>query len=166
MTYDMRRLITLVESVLEGIAVDSPDFKQWFGRSKVVDRHGRPLRVYHGTSEQFERFAPGSHFGTTRAANQRVTFLGRDAAYVRPVYLRIENPLRVTDQEASDEATLLNAIIRGRYDEIDINTARRQGVYRALMDHGYDGLVYRNRMEDRGKLSWVIFHSDEVRNAI
>ena len=28
---------------------DSPYFKKWFGKSKVVDENGEPLVVYHGT---------------------------------------------------------------------------------------------------------------------
>lgn len=33
--------------------VDDPRFKRWFGKSKVVDRHGDPLRLYHGTTHDF-----------------------------------------------------------------------------------------------------------------
>lgn len=29
--------------------VHTPQFKAWFGDSKVVDAHGMPLVVYHGT---------------------------------------------------------------------------------------------------------------------
>jgi hypothetical protein len=35
---------------------DSPYFKKWFGKSKVVDENGEPLVVYHGTSDQFTAF--------------------------------------------------------------------------------------------------------------
>ncbi len=37
---------------------DTPAFKRWFGDSKVVDAHGKPLRVYHGTRESFDAFDP------------------------------------------------------------------------------------------------------------
>jgi hypothetical protein len=36
--------------------IDSPYFKKWFGKSKVVDENGEPLVVYHGTSDQFTAF--------------------------------------------------------------------------------------------------------------
>lgn len=36
--------------------VDSPEFKSWFGDSKVVDSNGNPLIVYHGTSSNFDKF--------------------------------------------------------------------------------------------------------------
>jgi hypothetical protein len=34
----------------------TPAFKKWFGKSKVVDANGEPLRVYHGTNQSFESF--------------------------------------------------------------------------------------------------------------
>lgn len=36
---------------------ETPEFKRWFGDSKVVDSEGKPLRVYHGTtSPDFAEF--------------------------------------------------------------------------------------------------------------
>lgn len=38
---------------------DTPAFKKWFGKSKVVDAKGEPLRVYHGTTADFDTFDRG-----------------------------------------------------------------------------------------------------------
>jgi hypothetical protein len=35
---------------------DTPEFKRWFGDSKVIDKDGEPLPVFHGTGEEFEAF--------------------------------------------------------------------------------------------------------------
>ena len=35
---------------------ETPEFKKWFGDSKVVDSKGNPLVVYHGTTFSFEEF--------------------------------------------------------------------------------------------------------------
>lgn len=35
-----------------------PNFKAWFGDSKVVDESGLPLVVYHGTTHDFDEFDP------------------------------------------------------------------------------------------------------------
>ena len=35
---------------------DTPEFKSWFGDSKVVDEKGRPLVVYHTTNQDFTVF--------------------------------------------------------------------------------------------------------------
>jgi hypothetical protein len=34
--------------------IDSPEFKSWFGNSKVVEKDGSPLVVYHGTDNSFD----------------------------------------------------------------------------------------------------------------
>lgn len=36
----------------------NPDFKKWFGKSKVTDTNGKPLVVYHGTTHDFTTFDP------------------------------------------------------------------------------------------------------------
>ena len=41
----------------KGVPVtESPHFKKWFGNSKVVDKDGKPLRAFHGTSKDFFAF--------------------------------------------------------------------------------------------------------------
>jgi len=37
----------------------TPEFKQWFGRSTIVDKDGNPAVVYHGTGKSFDAFDPG-----------------------------------------------------------------------------------------------------------
>lgn len=37
------------------VRTESPEFKAWFGDSKVVDSNGAPLVVYHGTDKAFTR---------------------------------------------------------------------------------------------------------------
>lgn len=38
------------------ITAATPEFRRWFGDSKVVDENGRPLVVYHGTDQEFDAF--------------------------------------------------------------------------------------------------------------
>jgi hypothetical protein len=38
--------------------INSPAFKKWFKDSKVVDKNGDPLVVYHGTDRKFSKFNP------------------------------------------------------------------------------------------------------------
>jgi len=35
----------------------TPAFKKWFGNSKVIDKNGEPLVVYHGTNQNFDTFS-------------------------------------------------------------------------------------------------------------
>ena len=39
-------------------APDTPEFKKWFGKSKVVDVFNRPKVMYHGTARDIEEFKP------------------------------------------------------------------------------------------------------------
>ena len=48
----------------------TPEFKKWFGDSKVVDEDGNPLLMYHGTAREFTEFDPslsGSTYGTEQS---------------------------------------------------------------------------------------------------
>ena len=119
------------------------------------------ISAFHGGEDGIINFHPWTHFGTERAAKQRLKFKKHNGK-LYSVKLNIKNPLKVTDAEASDEASLLNSIVRGKYPDIDPSAARKNGVISACEQAGYDGLVYKNRMEDRGKYSWVIFSPDQV----
>jgi hypothetical protein len=40
----------------------SPEFQNWFGKSQAVDAQGKPLVLYHGTTQQFTRFNKVNQF--------------------------------------------------------------------------------------------------------
>jgi len=90
---------------------ETPEFKRWFGDSKVVDEHGKPLVVYHGTPgsgfSQFRtQFGPSWFTDAPRYADTYSEAVGREggAHGVYPVYLRVERPLRIgrnIEEEAS-----------------------------------------------------------------
>lgn len=44
------------QASMKPVDTDSPQFKRWFGNSKVVDDEGNPLVVYHGGAEDFSVF--------------------------------------------------------------------------------------------------------------
>jgi hypothetical protein len=55
----------------------TPEFRKWFGGSKVVDKQGKPLTVYHAgsfsaTEDGVFDTKNGVHFGTKKAAEQRI----------------------------------------------------------------------------------------------
>lgn len=90
-------------------AVDTPEFRKWFGNSKVVDTNGEPLVVYHGTNKDFDVFSTlagprsqmvgdwdGVHFTNDREQAQSIanSLARREGGTPRVVeaYLRAENP--------------------------------------------------------------------------
>lgn len=50
---------------------ETPEFKSWFGDSKVVDAQGNPLRVFHGTAQTFDSFDPNRRGNATEAPSAR-----------------------------------------------------------------------------------------------
>lgn len=112
MREDIRKMIDTVKSFKQFIneQVSEPNinynFWKWFGSSKVVDKNGNPLIVYHGTPDRdFTEFDPtkpklhrknediGGIYFTT---NQMVAGNYRNDGRIIPVYLKIENPLDIT----------------------------------------------------------------------
>jgi hypothetical protein len=168
----------------------SPAFEQWFGDSKVVDENGDPLVVYHGTSRmgrdgEFDQFFPFAHFGTAEAANERIQdqrerrptdrlarMVGRDPQGIQregeriiPVYLSIQNPLRIVDDASASSMEDMyfqvnKAGVKVRYQA----GATMQELVDALKSRGYDGFVYENKVEDKGSESWVAFDPGQVKS--
>lgn len=56
----------------------SPEFKAWFGDSKVVDEAGSPIVVYHGTNQSFESFSRKRIGKNTSAASSTEFFFTED----------------------------------------------------------------------------------------
>jgi hypothetical protein len=93
------------------LITNNPYFQNWFKGSKVVDENGNPLRVYHGSPHEFQRFntSPkkyehknavnlGAYFtADTYIANDFSDFDGKwSSGRVYPVYLSIKNPINIS----------------------------------------------------------------------
>ncbi len=55
--------ITTQKRIL-GDVVNTPEFKSWFLNSKIVDKNGKPLIVYHGTHRDFTQFQVGAEMAS------------------------------------------------------------------------------------------------------
>ena len=88
--------------------IDTPQFKAWFGDSKVVDADGKPLVVYHGTRTDFTEFKPNERNGgifLTADPGTAATYAGpHDGARTMPVFVRAENPAYVAPDKYSFDA--------------------------------------------------------------
>ena len=101
---DAGKVIPLSERFNEGSddirfrkQTETPEFKRWFGDSKVVDAEGKPLVVYHGTgSTDIESFRPEggrdgewqkalSYFKAAQANNDRYGYMSfRSGTFFSP----------------------------------------------------------------------------------
>jgi len=124
---------------------DSPFFKKWFGDSKVVDEDGKPLVVYHGgTFKKSDIPREGMHFGTEKSAARRIKDKrSKKETEINAVYLSIKNPKWLPDGGWKDWTSF-------------VKTAKQQG---------YDGIVYKNKVEDKGSLSYIAFSPNQVKSA-
>ncbi len=105
----------------------TPEFKKWFGDSKVVDEHGEPLVVYHGSpyTEKLTEFDPkttgegndqlGSGFYFTTNPSTATLYAHKEepdqqnSAGIVPVFLSIQNPIKVSGSNLSDSNAVVNS---------------------------------------------------------
>jgi hypothetical protein len=151
----------------------TPEFRRWFGDSKVVDENGEPLVVYHGGfdalgSEQGElkpgvggRFGAGIYLAPDKSTAE--AYAGPHGSAVTALFVRIEKPLLVYAGGTSTEAALLDALApfssrsRGqmlrelRHDQDRSRTLDRyrspvylDSVERLVREAGFDGIFVTN----------------------
>ncbi len=171
------------------VAVENDNFRAWFADSKVV-RDGAPQLLFHATDKQYITFRPYCHFGTQEAALSRAAAKQIENPRLVPVYLKIERPLRVLDDQAENNALrLLDLPEReGVFDRSEADAVRAAisaqasqwalepdtdefnrkkwligagEVAKAAKGKGYDGLVYRNEVEGADD-SFVPFDTSQI----
>lgn len=159
------------KTAFKPVDTNTPEFKQWFGASKVVDVDGKPLRVYHGTFGDFGEFkkkgvkarftSPQKHLGyffTSRTdyASEYADsgWAEREGNNVMPVYLSLQNP---------------------RYEDIskiaEIEDGWKQGeakAYRQMLEgDGHDGIIFRGKIPRLGFVEEiVVFSPIQIKSAI
>lgn len=129
---------------------DTPEFKRWFGDSKVVDENGEALIVYHGTPHgEFDTFGPhlregnapynlsdlGYFFTPDKYAAEWYVGNAVDSGigsieqkHIFPVYLALHNPKAYNSYEDVVAATNEAGTAENLRDQ--------------LQDQGYDGLIF------------------------
>jgi len=137
--------------------VETPQFKQWFGESKVVDEAGAPLVVYHGTIRQFDSFDVGAERSIQADPNAEGLYFTRhaedagnyaasrtgeqDGANVLPVYVSLKKPFIWPDDG-------LPPALISKAQRADLEAA------------GHDGIIF------RGGDEVVAFRPSQVKSAI
>ena len=145
----------------EDNSIYTKEFKAWFGdwehnlehSSKAVDREGKPLVLYHGSSQDFDTFDPT---------------LGREASDIQGIYLTPDA------EEAGNYGDKVRAFYVNMRNPADSSTAykvwkryRSQGDAKAgvkareeLQSMGYDGVIW----EDELYPEYVVFSANQVKS--
>jgi len=197
-------------SVFEEKSDLNQNFWKWFGDSKMVE-NGNPIVFYHGTIHKFDEFQNissirSNHFlGTTREVKSLAFFFTRvksvamsyaedrreyhkktfEDRNIIDVYLRMENPMWLTEIEESEK--LLNSVgvnigeELGSYDDSkyvpfsqlskweEVQLADlwqlfddNQSVIDRIRKGGYDGAVIRDTWDD---FSYIVFEPNQIKSA-
>lgn len=115
------------------------NFWKWFGDSKIVNKDGSPMKVYHGTVKDFDSFETPNHFKDTEGY-----YFTNDTKYaskfslcdiyhdlesdespcIMPVYLSIQNPyvIKMSDRDLIEtlgySSDFYNEVKNGGYDGV------------------------------------------------
>ena len=143
---------------------ETRQFQRWFGDSKVVDRDGEPLVVYHATDADFTVF-DRERLGEYTSGNTS------DEAAIESAKVGFwfsENDLREkTGNEKTMEAylSLENPMETDLYTMLDALENMTAEEYRAeLEEEGYDGLIVED--QEFGGKSYVAFKPNQIKSAM
>lgn len=133
--------------------VDTPAFREWFGKSKVVDANGNPLVVYHGTGANFTVFEPSTDNAIYMSSSPEIAneYANVDNGHVYPVYVRITDPVMVTDMPKFD-ADRLDDLIQD------------------ALNKGHDGLIVTNIRDGwnpagPAATTYIAFDPEQIKSA-
>jgi len=162
------------EKKFKAVDTNSPNFKKWFGDSEITTAKGKPLEVYHGTSNSdFNIFATKDNYGTfftssPKTASSYAYNNKKDRVY--PAYLKMINPLYIDAQgQRWDEIPMDETI--GDLIEADADgTINTDDLVSAARDGGFDGLVVSNVNDDadeQGKPSdvYVVLNKTQIKSS-
>jgi hypothetical protein len=164
------------------VKTDTPQFKKWFGDSKVVNDDGSPKVMYHGTQADITEFkgkllfvSPNQNVANKFAADDMLygpesTYL-TPGANVLPVYVKANNPFDYQNKKQVDE---LFEKIKSMFAKESRENAKRllsEGNFKltedsrvidAIKSLGYDGLY----VEEFGTKNLAVFEPNQIKSAI
>ena len=133
--------------------MENPNFRKWFGKSKVVDRDGTPKVVYHGTQYPISAFDKdwigikysadtigfffidseeiANYYATTTSYGTNV----KQGGNIVPCYLSMQKPLKLhTSSDAINMwdtklDSILKKLEKGSYDGVIITTDKAETMY-------------------------------------
>lgn len=153
------------------------NFWRWFKDSKVVDADGKPLVMYHGTKADFSAFEmrkagtsddglAGKGFYFTYNPEEASGYaeggnFGKgDAPNVQPVYVSLNNPLRIEKGVLPDGRRVMD--VHKQYGH-GINAKGGDAVRKLAEEAGHDGVVWVRT--DGGVGHAVAFRPNQIKSA-
>lgn len=166
----------------------TPEFKRWFGDSKVVDSDGKPLVVYHGSDASFDMFSGDALGSKTSAKSARLGFFFTDDAALASDYTAIAGwnegdgesfGASFNDWSSAKKGAQVYPVYLSVQNPKVIDYAgaeyREVAFSKALKDardEGHDGAIFRNARDsvydthDVPADIYVAFHPEQIKSAI
>ena len=146
------------------VQTDTPEFKNFFGESKVVDAKGNPMPVYHGTSSDFTVFRPSESGllgrGIYLSSEERVAKGFRGADKLMRSYVSMKNPAYEHD------------LIPKRLGDKMKHDEYQKELHDRAIDGGFDGIIKGGSTDVFGNPrtpdSWgnfVVFKPTQIKSA-
>ena len=140
---------------------------------KIVEVISGPIIAYHGTVDDITQFRPLTHFGTEKAARDRMDYKKNKNGKIYKVQLDIQNPFTIKDFAGNHYDRVYAFELRDKkkisQEEMEAITflqdpaQLRAALLAKVKELGYDGFVYKNRYEDKGNISYVILDPSQVK---
>lgn len=122
--------------------IESEKFKYWFEGSKIINKDGTPMIVYHGSDKNFRRFnLKQSTQGIIWFTNDKSAIENREVGasgygYIKKLYISMKNPAGWSEYEKYTLGQLENM--------------------------GYDGCIL---PDDENKFDGFVFNTNQIRIA-
>lgn len=167
--------------------VRDPEFKEWFGKSKVVDKNGDPLMVFHGTTtREIDQFNIPAFFTDDKSGAEYFLYDEPDGIIVE-AYLSFQNPfyachsteesmafidlarrsgveITVTDGEYGWLFEAPDIANNCPYDGTNINhLIYIPAVREQLLKEGYDSLITSDVMENTEIETYIALFPEQIR---
>lgn len=140
----------------------TPQFKNWFGDSKVVDGQGQPLTVYHGTTNADKILQNGFKKGWTHLTDSKPVadsyqqWKRGETSATLPLYASLKNPAHY-DAQGKKYTDIGNKVYGATYD---------------AEKAGHDGLVIHNIRDNydsgvptKPHTTYVAFNPTQIKHA-
>jgi len=157
--------------------MENPNFRKWFGDSKVVDSNGNPLVMLHGTRASFNAFAnKGSHTNHPSAqigywftddisiandfagATGMAFYRGENGMNVIPVYLSIQNPKIYSPKTHAGDP----------FKQMSRDMEENSDLVSMLKSKGFDGIfLEKTKMDAVANTTsnqWVAFDANQIKS--
>lgn len=144
------------------------NFKEWFGDSKVVDKNGEPLVVFHGTNADFSEFDKAKVGQSTDSGMYGDGFyFTNDSEYanhyakngsVMPVCLKFRNPLIINEKNQIPQIDLKLETIE---DMMNSDKKYSQAFRKKVISMGYDGVI--DNISGNGR-QYVAFEPTQIKS--